>query len=147
MALSARKARKDLSADSLFRLLHTRFDDIPDARTDARDIPLGDALMSAFAMFSLKDASLLAFDERRQDPNDNFRTIYGIDRVPCDTQMRALLDPLDPEQLKPLFGVVFRRRQRGKSLAAFVYLDGHYLLSLDGTTYYSSSKIHCPACL
>ena len=32
-------------------------------------------------------------------------------------------------------------------LKRFVYLDGHYLLSLDGTTYFSSSKIHCSSCL
>jgi len=31
--------------------------------------PLPDALVSAFAMFSLKDPSLLAFQERRSDPN------------------------------------------------------------------------------
>ena len=42
--------------------------------------------MSAFAMFGLKDPSLLAFDQRRRDPNDNFRTIYGINRVPCDSR-------------------------------------------------------------
>jgi hypothetical protein len=59
--------------------------------------------MSAFAMFALKDPSLLAFDQRRHDPNDNFRTIYGIDRVPCDSQMRATLDPLEPSGLRPLF--------------------------------------------
>ena len=29
----------------------------------------------------------------------------------------------------------------------FVYLDGYYLVSLDGTTYFSSAKIHCPSCL
>jgi len=109
MDLSARKARKDLSADSLFRLLRARFDRITDLRAVAAvDIPLGDALMSAFAMFSLKDPSLLAFDERRDDPNDNFRTVYGIDHVPCDTQMRAILDPVDPSALRPLFSDVFR---------------------------------------
>jgi hypothetical protein len=27
-------------------------------------------------MFALKDPSLLAFDHRRRDPTDNFRTIY-----------------------------------------------------------------------
>ena len=37
--------------------------------------------------------------------------------------------------------------QRGQVLKRFVYLDGHYLLSLDGTTYFSSSKIHCSSCL
>jgi hypothetical protein len=31
--------------------------------------------------------------------------------------------------------------------AHFVYQDGHYLVSLDGTTYFSSAKIHCPSCL
>ncbi len=36
--------------------------------------------------------------------------------------------------------------QRGKGLEGFAYLDGHYLLSLDGTGYFSSSTIHCPQC-
>jgi hypothetical protein len=147
MNISARKARKDLSADALFRLVRSGFDALPDSRASPAGIPLGDALMSAFAMFSLKDPSLLAFDQRRQNPNDNFRTVYGIQRVPCDTQMRAILDPVDPEVLRPLFGNVFRCLQRGKALEAFVYHDGHYLLSLDGTTYFSSGKIHCSACL
>jgi len=147
MVVSARKARKDLSADSLFQLLRCRFDHIPDTRTGEIAFPLGDALMSAFAMFSLKDPSLLAFEERRRDPADNFRTIYGIDHVPSDTQMRAILDPLDPANLRPLFRDVFRCLQRGKVLEPFVYFDGHYLLSLDGTTYFSSSKVHCSSCL
>lgn len=147
MVVRARKARKDLSAESLFRLIHRRFDDVPDPRVGDVDIPLGDALMSGFAMFSLKDPSLLAFDERRQSPSDNFRTIYGIDHVPCDTQLRTILDPVHPDHLRPVFTDVFRRLQRGKALERFVYLEGHYLVSLDGTTYFSSTKVHCPACL
>ena len=147
MDLSARKARKDLSADSLFRLVRSRFDRLADPRSDESEIPLGDALTSAFAMFALKDPSLLAFDERRDDPNDNFRTIYGIDHVPCDTQMRAILDPVDPTDVRPLFQDIFRRLQRGKALEPFVYFEGHYVVSLDGTTYFSSAKVHCPSCL
>jgi hypothetical protein len=147
MVALARKARKYLSADALFRQFRCRFHEIPDTRAGEPEISLGDALMSAVAMFSLKDPSLLAFDERRRDPNDNFRTIYGIEHVPSDTQMRALLDPVDPDHLRPLFGDIFRRLQRGKALEPFVYLDGCYLLSLDGTTYYSSAKVHCSSCL
>ncbi len=147
MSLSARKARKDLSADSLFRLVRSRFKHLADPRSADVDIPLGDALMSAFAMFSLKDPSLLAFDERRRDPNDNFRTIYGISRVPSDSQMRTILDPVAPADVRSPYQDVFRRLQRGKALEPFVYLDGHYLISLDGTTYFSSSKVHCPSCL
>ena len=147
MALAPGEARKDLSADALFQVLRSHFGSLPDHRSGEVEIPLHDALMSAFAMFSLKDPSLLAFDQRRRDPNDNFRTIYGINRVPSDSQMRAILDPVDPADLRTPFREIFRRLQRGKTLKRFKYLDGHYLLSLDGTTYYSSSNIHCPSCL
>jgi Transposase DDE domain len=144
---AARKVPKHLSADTLFKLLHSLFSSVPDPRSGEVEIPLDDVLMSAFAMFSLKDPSLLAFDHRRQDPNDNFRTIYGINRVPSDSQMRAILDPVDPAGLRAPFLEVFRCLQRGKVLEHFVYLDGYYLVSLDGTTYFSSTKIHCTSCL
>ena len=147
MSVSALMVRKDLSADGLFATMRTGFKKIPDLWQSTDGILLKDALMSAFAMFSLKDPSLLAFDERRQDPNDNFRTVYGINRVPCDSQMRTILDPVTPESLYPLFVDVFRNLQRGKALEAFVYFEGHYLLSLDGTGYFSSNKIHCDSCL
>ena len=147
MDRSARKVRQELSADGLFKLIRRRFDLLSDARAESAGITLTDALMSAFAMFSLKDPSLLAFDQRRQDPSDNFRTVYGIKIVPCDTQMRTIIDPVDPAHVRPLFQDVFRCLQRGKALETFVYLDGHYLLSLDGTTYFSSKKVHCPSCL
>ena len=147
MALAPGEARKDLSADALFQVLHRHFASFPDSRSGEVEIPLGDALMSAFAMFSLKDPSLLAFDHRRGNPTDNFRTIYGINYVPCDSQMRAILDPLDPAGMRVPFREIFRRLQRGTVLKRFLYWDDHYLLSLDGTTYFSSSKIHCSSCL
>ena len=147
MDRSARKVRQELSADGLFKLIRQRFDRLTDARAESAGITLTDALMSAFAMFSLKDPSLLAFDQRRQDPSDNFRTVYGIKIVPCDTQMRTIVDPVDPAQVRPLFQDLFRCLQRGKALESFAYLDGHYLVSLDGTSYFSSKKVHCESCL
>lgn len=147
MGLSAKKTRKNLSAHALFQTIRSGFDQIADVRTGKPDISLTDALMSAFAMFSLKDPSLLAFDERRRDPNDNFRTIYGITTVPSDSHMRTILDPISPDHLRPLFAEIFRCLQRGKVLEDYVFLDGCYLLALDGTGYFSSSKIHCPSCI
>ena len=77
--------------------LATRFARVPDPRRPGSPIPLSDALMSAFAMFSLKDPSLLAFDERRSD--GNLKRLFGIGQIPSDTQMREILDPVDPERL------------------------------------------------
>ena len=59
MSIVAPKERKHLSADALFRLVRGGFATIPDYRCDDVDISLMDALMSAFAMFSLKSPSLL----------------------------------------------------------------------------------------
>src|SRR3989442_15881667 len=65
----------------------------------------------------------------------------------CDTHMREILDPVSPKVLRPGFKSVFRQLQRGKALEAMTFLDGHYLLALDGTEYFSSQTIHCASCL
>jgi hypothetical protein len=145
MSIVVPKGRKYLCADALFHLLHENFARIADDGADDVEIPLDDALMSAFAMFSLKAPSLLSFDKQRAE--GNLKTIYGIDRVPCDTRMRERLDPVAPESLRHSFKLVFRQLQRGKALEPMVFLDGHYLVALDGTEYFSSKTIHCASCL
>jgi len=107
---------------------------------------MADVLMSAFAMFSLKDPSLLAFDKRRCNDH-NLKSIYNIQNIPCDTQMRTILDDVDPEALRPMFRDVFRQLQRGKVLEPMAFFKGCYLLSLDGTGYFLSEKIHSNSCL
>jgi Transposase DDE domain len=145
MGLVVPTVRKHLCADALLRSVQHVFCQLPEHRKGDPEITLGDALMSAFAMFSLKSPSLLAFDKVRAE--DNLQSIYGIGRVPCDTAMREILDPVDPEHLRPAFAGVFRHLQRGKALAEMIFVEGHYLLALDGTGYFSSKEIHCNSCL
>jgi hypothetical protein len=139
--------RKHLSGDALIQLLHDEFQQLsqPLPQASAAAVSLTDALLSGFAMFSLKDPSLLAFDKRRND--DNMRSIYRIEHVPSDTHMRTLLDEVETEQLRPAFCSIFRQLQRGKVLEPLVFFQGCYLLSIDGTEHFSSQKIHCAACL
>jgi len=110
------KLRKHLNADALFGTLRKGFDKIDDHRKGTTEISLTDALMSGFAVFSLKDPSLLAFDERRRKGPQNLMSIYGISKIPCDTSMRTILDDVDPNDLRPLFKDAFRQLQRGKVL-------------------------------
>ena len=145
MALVAPRERKHLSADALFSVVRSGFAAIPDYRLSDTEISLTNALMSAFALFSLKSPSLLAFDKHRIE--GNLGTIYAIDRVPCDTQMREILDPVSPESVRPLFRRVFGQLQRGKALESMLFLEDYYLLALDGTEYFSSKTIHCASCL
>ncbi len=101
--------------------------------------------MAAFAMFSLKEPSLLAFDARRQD--DSLINLYRIESIPGDTQHREILDQVDPADLNECFADVFAELQRGGMLKPFVFHDGHYLLVIDGTKYFCSTNISCPQCL
>ena len=94
------KTRRHLSADGLLTLIKERFQKIPDPRQNPV-IPLCDALLSGLAVFALKDPSLLAFDERRHERN--LRALFGIEQVPCDTQLREILDGVDPEEIRAAF--------------------------------------------
>ena len=122
-ALVVLKERKHLSADALFRLVRSGFETIPDHRALDAEMALTDALLSAFAMFSLQSPSLLAFDKQRAEAN--LQTIYGMTCVPCDTRMRESLDPVSPAVLRPLFKSVFRQRQRGKALEPMAFLEDY----------------------
>jgi hypothetical protein len=145
LAVVAPQVRKHLSADALLSLLRSGFAALADHRPGQPDISLTDALLSAFALFSLKSPSLLAFDKERTE--GNLHQVYGIERVPCDTAMREILDPVEPELLRLLFKHVFRALQRGKALEEMVFVEGHYLVAFDGTGYFSSQPIHCASCL
>ncbi|MDI6795201.1 MAG: hypothetical protein QME81_20445, partial [bacterium] len=122
MSQSKVKLRKQLNADALFEVVRSGFEKIEDHRSTDVKISLADALMSGFAMFSLKDPSLLAFDERRVNKDKNLETIYKINDIPCDTQMRTILDEVDPVDIAPLFKDVFRPLQRGKVLEKMAFI-------------------------
>ena len=110
------RIRKHLNADALFANMHRGFSKIEDHCSCKVQHTLADTLMSGFAMFSLKDPSLLAFDERRSDEPYNLKTIYNMDSIPCDTTMREILDGVTPDDIRPLFKAAFRPLQRGKAL-------------------------------
>lgn len=142
-----RKVRKHLNADSLIAAIRRDFKKNPDSRGANSKISLDDALMSAFAMFHLKDQSLLAFDNRRREEDENLRCVYHLGNIPCDSQMRTILDPLPLSALRDPFLSVFRQIQRGKDFEQMAYYDGHYLLSGDGTGFYCSEKVSSPYCM
>jgi len=139
-------SRKQLSIPGLLSVARRCFAAIPD--TSGCEIPLVDHLMSGLALFGLKYPSLLQFDkdQRKGTVHSNLLSLYGIKRAPCDTHFRERLDEVDSHQLRILYKSLFSVLQRGKVLEGFSYLDGHYLLSLDGTGYFSSPTIHCAQC-
>lgn len=138
------KPSKNKSFDPLVKDLRALAEELP-AQRNGGTYSVADAIMSAIAMFSLKDRSLLAFQQRRND--QNMKNIYRIKNVPSDTTMREILDPVEPDSLRPMFQAIFRKIQRGRGLKPFVFHDDCYLLALDGTEYFSSKNVHCKCCM
>lgn len=141
------KFRHYLSMPGLLNRVKDYFLKIPIAQTkQPGGILLADCLMSGLAIFSLKYSSLLQFDERNSCVEHNLKSLYGIGRVPCDTYLRERLDELPAQELKGAFTSLIREAQRGKVFEKFTYYNGYYLLSVDGTGYFSSHQVHCEQC-
>jgi len=77
----------------------------------------------------------------------NLRSVFGLQAIPSDTQMRTILDDVPPDEVRPVFKDIFRQLQRGKVLEDYVFYQGCYLVALDGVEYFCSSKVHCDHCL
>lgn len=146
--MKVERLRKTLSKPGLLHAAHTSFKKIRDT-VEGRSFTLADYLMSGLAVFSLKYPSLLAFDKAVHDDNkvhSNLRSLYRVENVPSDSGMRKRLDEIDPRQLRTVFRRLFGKLQRGKGLEGYEYIDGHYLLSVDGTGFFSSPSVHCDNC-
>ena len=105
--------------------------------------------MSALAMFCYQDPSLLQFMHRvkAEKMAANLTHIWAIDSVPSDSQMRVVMDEIDPKEFESLFTVFFRLLQRGKHVEQYRVLGNYYLCAIDGSGYFSSDHIGCPSCL
>ncbi len=142
--------KKHLSFTALRKLLSQHFTQIGDWRQSAKvDYCLHDCLMSGFAMMFFQDPSLLSFQQRLQEgtQKNNLTTIFDISEIPKDTQMRSVLDAIAASKLDAIFADFLHRLQRGKQLVNYRFLHRSYLVSIDGSQYFSSENIHCPHCL
>ncbi len=77
---------------------------------------------------------------------DNALSLFKINKIPCDNQIRNLLDPLTAQTVYPVFQQIYQWLKKQEVIKKFLYLDGEILLALDGTEYFSSKKINCPHC-
>ncbi len=108
-----------------------------------------DACLSTLAMMYFQDASMLEFQRRLQEQTqmNNLQTLFQVETIPKDNQLRSIIDVIPSQKLFPIFNDFFRLLQRGNQLQPFQFLDEGYLLPIDGTQYFSSETINCSSCL
>ena len=101
------------------------------------------------ATLFVQDASLLQFQRRfqRKFQANNLAATFGVSRIPCDSQFRDLIDRHDHQPIMPCFADWIGRLQRCKWLQHFQIFDARYLITLDGSRFFSSEVVHCAHCL
>jgi hypothetical protein len=141
--------RKYLSLDGLLEIIRHAVVKEKLPVTRSLDYSWQDCIMSGLAIFGFKFPSLLQFEKAKvAEPmiRRNLRTLYGVKKAPSDTCLRERLDKISHRQLRHPFKTIFAYLQRGKVLEPYRYLDGHYIISIDGTGQYSSKRVHCQNC-
>ncbi|MBI4744977.1 MAG: transposase [Deltaproteobacteria bacterium] len=142
--------KKNLSFTALRKILSAVFENLPEQRQTAKvRHSLHDVFMSGFAMMHFQDPALLQFQRNLEEGlrQNNLRTIFKVKSIPKDSQLRDIIDKVDSNRLEPAFDDFFAALQREKRLEHYRFLGDHYLVSLDGSGYFSSYDICCPGCL
>jgi len=67
-------------------------------------------------------------------------------KVPSDSQIRVLLDPVAPGYVKGIYRDVYKSLAQGEILTGMRSHGNSLLIAMDGTEYFSSQKIHCGEC-
>jgi hypothetical protein len=122
---------------------------LPDRRSGTNtQYAMADFGLAAFSVFFMQSPSFLEHQRHlaKERGRSNCETLFGMTKIPGDSQIRAKLDPIEPGQFHPMFDDVLDELQRSGGIKAFRRLDGHVLIALDGTQYHSSYKVHCPQC-
>ena len=142
--------RAEITMDSEIKSLRTIFEQVEDKRSKNASHKMSDILMSGFAMFSLKYPSLLSFNAQNQIESANLQTVYGLEKVCSDTQLRTVLDTIDPKFIRDLFPKKFDSLRKTGILDDFSFKIGgteYLIVSCDGVQHFSSKSIKCDCCL
>jgi hypothetical protein len=138
-----------LQFDRLIVALRETAAALPDRRTGKNNhYDMVDIALSAFSVFFLQSPSFLEFQRTmgRSKGRHNAASLFGVEQVPSDNQIRSVLDAVPAESLYPMFDEILDRLAATGTLKEFRSIGNDVLVTLDGTEYYRSQRLHCPQC-
>lgn len=140
---------ESLRCNALVHALHDRLDQLPDLRRGKNtQYAMKDAALAAFAVFFTQSPSFLAHQQTlcHAKGGSNAERLFSITRIPCDNQIRTLLDPIPPQHLCPLVLAIIQALTTAGVIDTFRAMNDMLLIALDGTQYFSSQCISCANC-
>lgn len=149
MSYPLRPSIEKFTYDEIIKYTHSVLSALPDSRTGKNTVySMADAGLGAFSVFFTQSPSFLDFQRTMElaKGNSNAQTLFGMLKIPCDNQIRNLLDGVPPSALFELFAWILDGLKRLGYLDNYQSIDGTLLVAMDGTQYFSSNEIHCDKC-
>lgn len=135
--------------DEFIRILREQSENFTDCRTGKNtQYEISDAVMSAFSIFFMQSPSFLYGQQKLQKfrRKNNLQSLFRTINIPGDTQIRKILDGINPKETFPFFGDVISYLEKKKYLDLFRGYNDNLLIAVDGTSYHSSDTICCKKC-
>jgi hypothetical protein len=76
----------------------------------------------------------------------NAESLFKINEIPSDNQIRNILDTVAPQNLYPIFSDCYTKLDQSGHLESYRFFEDYLLVAIDGTEYFRSQKINCPNC-
>ena len=139
--------------DDMVASLRRAMKKFPDLRTGENiQYEIMDAASGAFSMFFTQCPSFLSHQELMHQKYglSNARTLFVMQDIPSDNQIRNLLDSANPSLLSEVFTDCFIALGQSGVIDTYRVKLGKnkkdLLIALDGTEFFSSDTIHCKSC-
>jgi len=143
--------RQKLSLQNIMVQLRQGWASLPDARMPNNNTKYAivDGVLAAFAVFFMQSSSFLAHQRLLQSKKgrNNARSLFQVEELPSDQQIRNLIDPLSAEHFQTDFWFLLDELKEQQRLLQFRNDLNTYAIALDGVNFFSSEKISCPKCL
>lgn len=140
-----------LTLQDLITGFRLRWQSAPDTRKPNNNTryQMADGLLAAFSVFFMQSRSFLAHQRLMQSKKgrNNAASLFQVEHLPSDPQIRNLLDPLAVNYFHADFWRIWEEFEAHQQLRRFQSALGGYLMAMDGVTHFSSEKISCPECL
>lgn len=140
----------EIKIHQLIHFLKEELNNLPDNRKPGNNTQyeIADAVLSAFSIFFTQSPSFLEHQKlmERMKHKNNADSLFKVKKIPCDNQIRNLLDPVPASTIYPTYQKIYQWLKNKKILDKFLYLEKQILIALDGTEYFSSKNINCPHC-
>jgi hypothetical protein len=140
-----------LSLQNIMGHFRKRWSKLPDIRKPNNNTKYGiaDGVLSAFAVFFMQSGSFLAHQRllEKKKGRSNARSLFQVEEIPSDPQIRNLIDPLPSSTFREDFWFLLDGLKEQRCLLQFRNELNTYAIAMDGVSFFSSEKISCAKCL